>query len=88
MTNPLRAQVSLYSYAMFYFLLLNLPPDYYASLKNIHLVAIDNSIDLKKEEGFNVIFCHMLPHLKTLEEEGIVVDIPGIGLKRIFAFLA
>jgi hypothetical protein len=88
MTNPLLAQASLHSYAMFYFLLLNLPPAYYASLKNIHLVATDNSIDLKKEEGFNVIFCHMLPHLKTLEEEGIVVDIPGIGLKRIFAFLA
>ncbi len=30
----------------------------------------------------------MLPDLKILEEEGILIDIPGIGFKRIFAFFA
>ncbi len=86
-SNPLRGQSALQNYGMFYFGILNLPPRFQAALNNIHLVAICNSIDLKKY-GFDNIFSNVTSELKELEEVGMEINIPGRGLTRIFASLA
>ena len=55
-TNPFSANGSLHSSAMFYFSLINIAPKNNSAHSNMHLVAVCNSLDLKKADGLDRIF--------------------------------
>ena len=86
-TNALRGAATAHNSGMFYFTLLNLPPRYNASLSNIHLIAMCNSLDLKRDGGLDILLEKIVDELKDLESSGIQVDTPS-GLVTVHASMA
>jgi hypothetical protein len=56
---------------MFYFIILDMPPSYYADLSHIHLIAMCNSNDLNKSEnGLDILLNAIVEDLSDLETKG------------------
>ena len=51
---------------MFYFIILDMPPSYYADLSHIHLIAMCNSNDLKSENGLDFLLNAIVEDLSDL----------------------
>ena len=73
MCNGLGDVSGVYKGGMFYFTLLNLTRKHYSNLKNIFLVAICHSNDLKTF-GYNKILHIIIEDIKKLEKIGIQID--------------
>ena len=73
MCNGLGDVSGVYKGGMFYFTLLNLTRRHYSNLKNIFLVAICHSNDLKTF-GYNKILHIIIEDIKKLEKIGIQID--------------
>ena len=70
-SNPLRGQALTHNCSNFFFTIPNLPPRFNSALANIHLVAICNRIDLKKDNNFQVVLQNIKDEIKSLEEHGM-----------------
>jgi hypothetical protein len=81
---------SLYNSGMFYFTLLNLPPECNADLRNIHLVAMCNYLDLKVGEGrgFYVVLRSIVDEIAEMETAGFQVQTEHGETFRVFGTLA
>lgn len=73
--NPLRSNKT-HKLAMFYFSLLNIPPQYRSQLHNIFLVAIGRTVDVK-HFGLSKVLQDFLETLKKLRYEGIEMCVGG-----------
>lgn len=87
LTNLASPSATNHNSTMFYFLVLNMPPKYYAALSNIHLVAMCNSSDLKYENGQDVLLNAIVDDLSDLETDGFEVEIPSRGTYKVLALL-
>ena len=73
--NPLRSNKT-HKLGMFYFSILNIPPQYRSQLNNIFLLAIAKTRDLK-QFGLEQILHDYISSVKLLRDEGIVMVING-----------
>ena len=73
--NPLRSNKT-HKLGMFYFTLLNIPPQYRSQLQNIFLLTVAKTKDLK-HFGLDQILHDFLPSLKLLRDEGVFMVING-----------
>ena len=71
--NPLGDVANVYKVAMFYFTISNLTRKYNSALRNVFLVAIAFSEDLKAH-GINTVLNHVVEDVKMLETNGIIID--------------
>lgn len=67
--NPLRAN-KMHKLAMFYFTLLNIPPQFRSQLQNIFLLAISRTCDLR-QNGLGQLLGNFLQTVQKLRHEGI-----------------
>lgn len=78
--DGLKSKANLHSQVAFYFATRNLPQELAFNLRNIHLVAICNSHDIKTEHtDYNNVWSIIVHDLRELESTGI--DIDGVKLK-------
>lgn len=82
--NPLRSNTT-HKLGMFYFTLLNIPPQYRSQLHNIFLVGIARAKNLKGV-GLGRLLADFLGQLKLLRTEGIDMEI-GTETKRVWGDL-
>ena len=73
--NPLRSNKT-HKLGMFYYTLLNIPPQYRSQLQNIFLLAVAKMKDLK-HFGLEQILHDFLSSLKLLRDEGVFMVING-----------
>jgi|688.fasta_scaffold57803_2 hypothetical protein len=88
LTNPLASASSSHNSTMFYFVIFDLPPSYYADLSHIHLIAMCNSNDLKSENGLDILLNAIVEDLSDLETKGFEIYIPSKGMRRVFVVLS
>lgn len=74
--NPIGHAAKDFKFGAFYFLLGNLAPQYRSKLHVIQLALLANAKTVKKH-GFSAVIIPLLRDLKTLEDEGILVQISG-----------
>lgn len=74
-TNPLRGASTIHNCGMFYFLVLNLPPRFNASLDNIHTVAVCNSLDLKDPDCLDTLFEQIVKEISHLSTFGMEIEV-------------
>ena len=79
-TNPLSSKTKVHKMGAVYYCLRNLPVEFNSSLTNIHLCVLFNSIDREKY-GFGKILEPFLKDMRTLETEGIEVEIQGQSIR-------
>ena len=73
--NPLRSNKT-HKLGMFYFTLLNIPPQYRSQLQNIFLLAVAKMKDLK-QFGLEQILHDFISSVKLLRDEGVSMVING-----------
>ena len=73
MCNGLGDVAGVYKGGMFYFTLLNVTRKHYSNLRNIFLVAVCHSEDLKKF-GYNAVLELIMRDVKKLENKGILIQ--------------
>ena len=88
LSNPLRAPSSIHSSGMFYFTILNLPPNYNAALSNIHLLSIASSLDLKTSDGLETLLTKIETELQELGSNGLEVKVEGKAPFRVYVYMA
>ena len=86
--NPLGSKRGIHKIGAFYYTLKNFHPRLNSSLRNIHLLALCNCLDLKKY-GFDPILAPFVSELRKLEsEEGAKIVLPDSSVKTIHGTLA
>ncbi|XP_071832143.1 uncharacterized protein [Apostichopus japonicus] len=72
-TNPLGSKTGIHKLGAFYYVLKNLDPKFNSSLKNVHLLAMCNCVDIKKY-GYGPILAPFMEELHQLEsDEGVLI---------------
>ena len=87
LTSYNRSSTSVHNSGMFYFTILNLPPRFNASLSNIHMLAMCNTLDLKNEGGLDILLSKIVDEITYLETHGITVETQD-GPVQVYAKLA
>lgn len=87
-TNPLSPSSSIHSTGMFYFSILNVPPETSSSNASMFLIAACNSLDLKNDDGVNSIFDYITEEIAEFETNGVECDVAGLGTVRVYGTLA
>ena len=87
LTSFNRSSSSVHNSGMFYFTFLNLPPIFNASLSNIHMLAMCNALDLKNEDGLDILLSKMVNEISHLETNGIEIETED-GPMQVYARLA
>ena len=87
LTNPLASAATEHNSTMFYFLVNNLDPKFYASLSNLHLVSMCNFVDLKYDDGQDILLEAIVDDLLSLETDGFEINIPSRGTFKVKAVL-
>ena len=88
LTNPLAPSSSAHSSGMFYFSILNIPRAFNSRNCNKHLIAACNNMDLKNDDGVDVIFDSIIKEIGEFESTGIKCDVVGLGSVRVYGVLA
>lgn len=88
LTNAISPASGNHSSTMFYILILNLPPKYYADLSHIFLIAMCNSSDIKEVEGQNSLLNAIVNDLSDLETTGFELEVPSKGKFKVFAVVS
>lgn len=86
-TNPLRGHSAIHKVGTFFFTIQNLPASYNTASVNVHLAAQYHTVDVKRY-GYEAVLGPIMDDINMLETNGILVDIPGVGIKRIFATIS
>ena len=73
--NPLRSNKT-HKLGMFYFTLLNIPPQYRSQLNNIFLLALGRTRDIK-QFGLDQILHDFISSVKLLRDEGVYMVVGG-----------
>lgn len=84
LTNQISEAAVRHGSTMFYFLILNLLPKYYASLSNIDLLACCKSKDIKEKSGQDAMLQVIVDELSVLETDGFELKILNLGIFRVY----
>jgi hypothetical protein len=80
--NPIGSRRTVHKLSAFYFLVGNIPTQFWSSLTNIHM-ALLCKYNVVKKVGYKKILEPLLADIKTLETEGLVVNIDNVS-HRVF----
>ena len=84
--NPLGSKTKIHEVGMFYYTIQNLPRKFNSSLSNIHLLAVANSVDVKKY-GFHMILRPFIEELQQLEsDQGLEIQ-PNVYVQGTVSML-
>lgn len=85
--STLQSKTGLHKSCAVYFIVRNMPTKFLSKLKNIYLVCLVNSNDLKtKQTDFNNIWEAVVKDIKYLETNGIEID--GFNVKGALVYLS
>ena len=86
LNNPLATASTSHNSTMFFFVILDLPPSYYADFSHIHLIAMCNSNELKTENGLHTLLSAIVEDLSDLKTKCFEIYIPSNGMRRVLLF--
>lgn len=86
--NPLQSKAGIHKVCAVYFTIRNMPNKYLSKLKNIYLICLCTSDDLKSEQtDFNNLWSMISNEIKILENVGINIG-NNINIKGTLAYLS
>lgn len=86
--NPLQSKSGSHKICAVYFVIRNMPAEYLSKLKNIYLICLCNSNDLKtKQTDFNNIWTLIVNDISHLENVGIDIG-NNVNIKGTIAYLS